>query len=150
MNINKAASGYLILKTILEGGEETAGVKTEAGNRIIPIHKTLIDLGLLEYRDDVMRHKHRRLFPDLNRTGRGIYGAQPGKQFGTIVAEVVPEPKGKTFYSLRHNFAIFMQGTIYRMQNSDSFSGTVLRRLQKNSMASLPNLTCFTMNSLKS
>lgn len=78
-----------------------------AGNRIIPIHKTLIDLGLLEYCVDVMRHKHRRLFPDLNRTGRGIYGAQPGKQFATIVAEVVPEPKGKTFYSLRHNFADF-------------------------------------------
>ena len=93
------------IETIIEDGEETAGVKTEADNRIIPIHKTLIDLGLLEYRDDVMRHKHRRLFPDLNRTG---------------------------------------------MQNSDSFSGTVLRRLQKNSMASLPNLTCFTMNSLKS
>lgn len=104
------------IETIIEDGEETAGVKTEAGNRIIPIHKTLIDLGLLEYRHDVMRHKHRRLFPDLNRTGRGIYGAQPGKQFGTIVAEVVPEPKGKTFYSLRHNFADFYAG--HDLQNA--------------------------------
>lgn len=104
------------IKTIIEDGEEVAGVKTEAGNRIIPIHKTLIDLGLLEYRDDVMRHKHRRLFPDLNRVGRGIYGTQPGKQFGTIVTKVVPEPKGKTFHSLRHNFADFY--AVHDLQNA--------------------------------
>ena len=36
--------------------------------------------------------------------------------FGTIVAEVVPEPKGKTFYSLRHNFADFYAG--HDLQNA--------------------------------
>lgn len=45
-------------------------LKNKNAHRRIPIHQTLIELGLLEYRAQVAKAKHIRLFPELKRTAR--------------------------------------------------------------------------------
>ena len=64
-------------------------LKNRNEKRIIPIHKELIDIGLLEYH---ARHPKRqtRLFPELNKSSQGSkYGKQVGKQFSTLLGSVV-------------------------------------------------------------
>ena len=40
-------------------------VKTKSAVRIIPIHKTLIVLGFIEYLEVISKHNHTKLFPTL-------------------------------------------------------------------------------------
>lgn len=83
-------------------------LKNKNAHRRIPIHQTLIELGLLEYRAQVAKAKHIRLFPELKRTARTPkLGKQPGKQFSAVVNEVLGNPEKKSFHSLRHTFADF-------------------------------------------
>lgn len=83
-------------------------LKNKNAHRRIPIHQTLIELGLLQYRAQVAKAKHIRLFPELKRTARTPkFGKQPGKQFSAVVNEVLGNPEKKSFHSLRHTFADF-------------------------------------------
>lgn len=83
-------------------------LKNKNAHRRIPIHQTLVDLGLLEYWKQIAKAKHIRLFPELNRTAENPkLGKQPGKQFNDLVKEVLSNPKKKSFHSLRHTFADF-------------------------------------------
>ena len=83
-------------------------LKNKNAHRRIPIHQTLIELGLLEYCAQVAKAKHIRLFPELKRTARTPkLGKQPGKQFSAVVNEVLGNPEKKSFHSLRHTFADF-------------------------------------------
>ena len=93
-------------------GEDELGLgkslKNKNAHRRIPIHQTLVDLGLLEYRAHVAKAKHVRLFPELKRTAKTPkLGKQPGKQFSAVVNEVLGNPEKKSFHSLRHTFADF-------------------------------------------
>lgn len=83
-------------------------LKNKNAHRRIPIHQTLVRLGLLEYRAQVAKAKHVRLFPELKRTAKTPkLGKQPGKQFSAVVNEVLSNPERKSFHSLRHTFADF-------------------------------------------
>ena len=83
-------------------------LKNKNAHRRIPIHQTLVGLGLLEYRAQVAKAKHIRLFPELKRTAKTPkLGKQPGKQFSAVVNEVLGNPEKKSFHSLRHTFADF-------------------------------------------
>lgn len=61
-------------------------LKTKNAKRKIPIHEKLKSLGLISYRDTLLKKKEIRLFPLLNKTERSPkYGKQVGKFFGTLL-----------------------------------------------------------------
>jgi integrase len=83
-------------------------LKNKNAHRRIPVHQTLVELGLPEYRTQVAKAKHIRLFPELKRTAKTPkLGKQPGKQFSAVVNEVLGNSGKKSFHSLRHTFADF-------------------------------------------
>jgi len=81
-------------------GEKIKSVKNQNSIRRIPIHQTLIDIGILKYVSSI---KTKQLFPELNSKNDGIGAAQKWanyflKKCGVHTAYT------KTFHSLRHTF----------------------------------------------
>jgi integrase len=90
-------------------------LKTLSSDRKIPLHAKLIDLGLLDYIEELKANKHERLFPELKYDRVKGYGKPAsswfnerflGKQLG------ITRDGRKTFHSFRHMFIseIFNQG----------------------------------------
>jgi len=93
-------------------------LKTKNAKRKIPIHEKLKALGLIAYRDAMIKGKEIRLFPLLNKTEKSPkYGKQVGKAFGLLLKEknIVD---GKSFHSLRHSFSNFFK---IRNMHTDMF-----------------------------
>lgn len=101
--------------------EEEAGksVKSEAANRIVPIHSRLIDLGFLDYVKEAKRVTEK--MPDLKGyRPRLLYSMTPtdsgkwGRKLGQFVNEtLLPKlgihvPNKKTLHSLRHSFITYL------------------------------------------
>ncbi len=51
----------------LNADSEDKSIKTEAGNRIIPLHPKLIDLALLDYVKQMKNQSQKKLFPNLKK-----------------------------------------------------------------------------------
>lgn len=93
-------------------------LKTKNAKRKIPIHEQLIKLGLISYRNAMIKSNQIRLFPLLNKTEKSPkYGKQVGKAFGLLLKEknIVD---GKSFHSLRHSFSNFFK---VRNMHTDMF-----------------------------
>ena len=76
--------------------------------RIVPIHPTLIELGLLEYARALRAAGYQRLFPELAFDQVKGYGKAPSSWFNErfLGRELgIPRDGKKTFHSLRHNFS---------------------------------------------
>lgn len=80
--------------------EEDKIVKTTAGIRTIPLHPQLIELGFLDYINDV-KHFNGRLFPELITDQFGHYGKQPSRRFGVYLDKIGITEKSKVFHSFR-------------------------------------------------
>lgn len=76
-------------------------VKTEAAKRLVPIHTSLIRLGLLEYAKALAAAGHTRLFPDLV-GGRDGPGQPASKHFGRYCDRIGLADKKLVFHSFRH------------------------------------------------
>jgi integrase len=76
---------------------------------MIPVHPLLIDLGLVERRDQLVRLGHDRLFPGWKpgRSKRGVvrWGAPVTKSFDEVRKRVGIIAENVSAYSLRHLFA---------------------------------------------
>lgn len=97
-------------KTNADEGDSGAdkSLKTVNAQRLVPVHSKLIELGLLDYVDELRRAGHARLFPELLRDERKGYGKAAGSWFNErfLGNRLGIERDGrKTFHSLRHNFA---------------------------------------------
>lgn len=82
-------------------------VKTEAGHRVIPIHPVLTELGLLDYCQNIINKKGKRLWPKLekSRNGKGTYGETFAKRYQRFNRNYVTGDKKKVLYSFRHLFS---------------------------------------------
>jgi integrase len=83
-------------------------VKTEAGERAIPVLGPLVHLGFAEYVEQIRAAGHRQLFPDIE-AYRGDWSHAFSKWFGRHVTRIGlrdPGPNGQSvsacFHSLRH------------------------------------------------
>ncbi|BCR04302.1 integrase [Desulfuromonas versatilis] len=94
-----------------ESGKVAKRLKTGNAKRLVPVHSTLIGLGLLEYLDHIKRAGHPRLWMKLTKTARGKYqrnikdwynGADNRPGFENLYID--DDPK-KSFHSTRHSFA---------------------------------------------
>ena len=77
-------------------------VKTKAGNRLVPLHLKLLELGFLDYWEQVKNSKKTKLFPNLKQGFRATYGDSVSKWFARYLMKLEVKKKGKNFHSLRH------------------------------------------------
>lgn len=75
-------------------------VKTKGSIRIVPIHPIIIELGFLEYVNEI---KSRHLWPNLKYNEKNGYGNLFQKWFQRINRNKITKEEQKTFHSLRHN-----------------------------------------------
>lgn len=95
--------------TELGGDADGKGKSIKGKNtsqRSVPIHPTLIRLGLLDYHKCVTRQGHQRLFPELNVTEKTPnFGAQCSNYFNRWVKTLnLANADKKSFHSFRHTF----------------------------------------------
>ena len=84
-------------------------LKNKNSARVVPVHRDLIQIGLLEYRDSLKKRGVERLFSELQKTESSPkYGKQPGKSFGKLVKSLALGGN-KSFHSLRHSFSNFFK-----------------------------------------
>ena len=81
---------------------EDKSIKTEAGNRIIPVHPKLIDLGLLDYVKQMQNQNHLKLFPNLKKMKSTGYGTVISRWFAKYLKKLGIKKTGKNFHSFRH------------------------------------------------
>jgi len=79
-------------------------LKTPHSERIIPVHKELINLGLM----DVLRRRQKegeeRLFPDLSAGKDGYYSSNASKHFQRFFKAIGVKHGKNCFHSFRHCF----------------------------------------------
>lgn len=80
-------------------------VKTEAGERRIPIHPVLKRVGFLDYVREQRAKGKERLWNNLSKDSLGFYSASYGKKYGRYNRKYITQDKLKTFHSFRHTFA---------------------------------------------
>lgn len=120
MRVNEIAQLYVddvyqigdiwLLKVIADKPDKK--IKNKASERAVPVHTTLLDLGFLEYVNDVRAHGFARLFPNLPYSPMNGYGDAVSDWFnGRYLRPAAPGSKAlragiadpeKSFHSLRH------------------------------------------------
>ena len=81
---------------------EDKSIKTEAGNRIIPVHPKLIELGLLDYVKQIQSQNQEKLFPNLKKMRSTGYGTLISRWFARYLKKLGIKKKSKNFHSCRH------------------------------------------------
>jgi integrase len=100
---------------ITDEEEEGKDVKTDAANRVVPIHSRLIDLGILDFLEESHRMKHvikhkngytARFLYDLNYTEHQKWGRKLGQFVNDRLLQYldIHVKNKKTLHSLRHSF----------------------------------------------
>lgn len=85
----------------IDDSSEGQNLKNSSSRRVLPLHPTLIELGLLRHLESVRSTGTVRLFPELEPV-RGKLGHAPSKWFGRYKTKRgITDPK-KTFHSFRH------------------------------------------------
>lgn len=90
-----------ILCIRIDDSSEGQNLKNASSRRMLPIHPSLIELGLLRYVESAKATGAHRLFPDLEPV-RGKLGHAPSKWFGRYKAKRGIDDSKKTFHSFRH------------------------------------------------
>lgn len=87
----------------IDDSREGQNLKNASSRRVLPLHPSLIEQGLLQYADSVRANGDDRLFPKLEAV-RGKLGHAASKWFGRYKAKLgITDPR-KTFHSFRHTF----------------------------------------------
>ena len=86
----------------LNADSDDKSIKTQAGNRIIPLHPKLIDLGLLGYMKQIQNQNQDKLFPNLKKMKSTGYGTMISRWFAKYLKKLGIKKKGKNFHSFRH------------------------------------------------
>jgi integrase len=95
---------------VREGGDKS--LKSEAAERVIPIHPELRKIGFLKYVAAIRKAGETKLFPDLPPGRRGRRGDKFSKWFGRFSDTVGVTDKSVTFHSFRHTFKDALSGKV--------------------------------------
>ena len=90
-----------ILCIRIDDSSEGQNLKNASSRRMLPIHPSLIELGLLRHVESARATGAHRLFPELEPV-RGKLGHAPSKWFGRYKAKRGIDDTKKTFHSFRH------------------------------------------------
>ena len=89
----------------LNANSADKSLKTEAGNRLVPIHPKLMELGFLYYVDQIRNENHQKLFPNLKKMLSTGYGTLISRWFARYLKKLGIKQKGENFHSFRHTVA---------------------------------------------
>lgn len=109
MRLNEICQLYVADIVMFDGiwcfsinAEKDKRVKNESSERVIPIHPTLINLGLLNYVDNLRSNSVPRLWMNLTYCKINGYGNSFGKWYQRFNREYVTDYSLKVFHSMRH------------------------------------------------
>ncbi|MBZ9717048.1 site-specific integrase [Mesorhizobium sp. AD1-1] len=85
-----------------EGEDKT--LKTQSSVRKVPVHKVLLDLGLLDH-----AHGLARMFPEIKKGEDGYYSHNFSKWWGRYTRQIKVSTKDTAFHSFRHGFKDALQ-----------------------------------------
>jgi integrase len=85
----------------IDDSRDGQNLKNTSSRRVLPLHPTLIDLGVLQHVESVRASGADRLFPELEPV-RGKLGHAPSKWFGRYKTKLGITDMRKTFHSFRH------------------------------------------------
>ena len=92
---------------VTESNDQNAGskrLKTLASERLIPIHKQLLELGFLNFINGKVERCERKLFSELKICPNGYYSTNFSKWFGRFLAKAGAAAPRTCFHSFRHSF----------------------------------------------
>lgn len=93
--------------TISINDEDDKILKNDASKRIIPIHPTLIEIGFLDFVDDMEKFGG-QLFPTVRPDIFGYYGKEPGRRWATYCDKIGITDPTKVFHSFRTTTNVLM------------------------------------------
>jgi len=102
-----------------ENGSEKS-LKTEESERIVPIHKRVLELGFLEY---VRSSNAKKLFPHITPDSRGRWSGKFSKWFGRYRKKHGLGERWRDFHSLRHTWKSAARGARIPEDMHDAISG---------------------------
>ncbi len=108
LDFNLAGEGKMDIDEADWDPADDKSLKSVNAERIVPLHKHIIELGFLEYVRSLRKAGYTRLFPELRYDKNKGYGKAAGSWFNEryLGRELgIPRNGRKTFHSLRHNFA---------------------------------------------
>ena len=79
-------------------------LKSNAAERVLPIHPELKRLGFTEYVAEMRAKGETRLFPDLGRAADGYYSSLFSKWFGRYLRKIGAKTPRTSFHSFRHTY----------------------------------------------
>ena len=86
----------------LNAKTEDKSIKTQAGNRIIPLHPQLLELGFIDYVIHIRQSKRSKLFPQLKWRSSTGFGTKIRPWFARYLKRLGIKQRGKNFHSFRH------------------------------------------------
>ncbi|WP_306224946.1 site-specific integrase [Bosea beijingensis] len=87
----------------LNEDDEGKSLKAAASKRLVPIHSRLIELGLLQYVDELRGKGKQKLFQDFRYCSKNGWGRNLGRWFNdTLLPRLELKRKELVFHSLRH------------------------------------------------
>ena len=92
--------GIWVMKLLSDTADKS--IKTQAGNRIVPVHPKLLELGFLDYVQQVNQFSNKKLFPNLKNMVSTGYGTLISRWFARYLKRLGIKKKGKNFHSFRH------------------------------------------------
>ncbi|MEO8547741.1 MAG: site-specific integrase [Sphingomicrobium sp.] len=85
-------------------GSTDKSLKTNVSERIIPVHPTLLDLGIVAYAERLQRDGHTKLFYDIHEGSGGVRAVAFSKWFTRFLRSCGASRERTSFHSFRHNF----------------------------------------------
>ena len=86
----------------LSSDSDDKSIKTEAGNRSVPIHSKLLELEFLNYVTQIKTSNQQKLFPNLKKMKSTGYGTMISRWFARYLKKLGIKKRGKNFHSFRH------------------------------------------------
>jgi len=102
--------------------ENDKTLKNKSSRRIIPLSKTLIDIGFLKFVDQRKRENSEKLFPELNKARDG-YSSVASKWFASYKQRCGITNKKKVFHSFRNTCVSHLQEKGFPTEKISSFVG---------------------------
>lgn len=96
LDISKIGDIDVIHITDENGGK----LKNNASRRAIPLHPQVIQLGFLDYVNDVRKYGH-QIFPNLIKDPFGSYGKEPSRRYAHYLDKIGITSPSKVFHSFR-------------------------------------------------
>ncbi|MEP7350851.1 MAG: site-specific integrase [Sphingorhabdus sp.] len=85
-------------------GSTDKKLKTSGSERLIPLHPTLIELGLVDYADKKRREGIAKLFHEIDAGVRGVRAVAFSKWFTQFLESIGARRDRTSYHSFRHNF----------------------------------------------